>query len=89
MAGLTGALTPARRRLAAYLFLVGVVGLSFWIDHTQDVDRCRARNDSTETSARIVTDAVILAARDAEPDRVRAFREDIDRRLDEARVDCT
>lgn len=78
-----------RRRLAAYLFLVAVVAFSFWVNHQQDIERCRARNDSTETSVRLVVDAVVAAAPDAEPQRVAAFRDDIDRRLAEARVGCT
>lgn len=82
-------MSKERRRLAAYLFLVAVVAVSFWIDHLQDVDRCRARNDSTEESVGILRDALVAAATNSEPQRVAAFREDIDRRLAEARVDCT
>lgn len=89
MAGLPSALTLARRRLTAYLFLVAVVVFGFWVDHQQDIDRCRARNDSTEESVGILRDALVAAATDSEPQRVEAFRDDIDRRLADARVDCT
>lgn len=76
-------------RVAAYAVVVAVGVGGFWIDHQQDVDRCRARNESTEDSVRIVVDAVVAAASDADPDRVAGFREDIDRRLAAARVRCT
>lgn len=89
MGRVADALSPELRRLGAYLFLVGAVAFSFWVDHQQDIDRCRARNESTAESARIITEAMVAAATDAEPERVRAFLDDIDRRLREARVDCT
>lgn len=82
-------MSPERRRLGAYLFLVAVVAFGFWVDHQQDIDRCRARNESTATSVDIVVDAILVAAADADPRRVEAFRDDIDARLRAARVDCT
>lgn len=89
MARLAGAVTPERRRQGAWAFLVAVVAFGFWIDHDQDLARCRARNESTAESVGIVVDAMVDANPDADPGRVRAFRDDIDRRLVAARVDCT
>lgn len=80
---------PERLRLGAYLFLVAVVAFSFWVNHQQDIERCRDRNASTEDSVRIMAEALIAASSDAPPDRVDAFLDDLDDRLARVRVECT
>jgi hypothetical protein len=88
--GLGGPVTrQAWARLAAYAVFVAVVVVMFWINHEQDIARCEARNEATEDSVRIVVDALIFAAAEADPAQAEAFRTDIDRRLTAARVDCT
>lgn len=82
-------MTRGHRQLAAYLFLVAMMGFGFWVDHQQDIERCEARNEGTQDSVSILADAIVRAASDADPQRVAAFRDDIEARLVAARVDCT
>lgn len=76
-------------RVAAYAVFVGVTITTFWVNHLQDVDRCRASNASVERSVRIVVDAALASVDDPSSPGVQAFRTDIDRRLAAARVRCT
>lgn len=76
-------------RAAAYLLLVGVFAGTLWIDHQQDIDRCRDRNQATEDAVRIVVAALIrVGGADADPSQVETFSTDIDEQLAAVRVDC-
>lgn len=76
-------------RIAAYAVVVGVGVAGFWIDHLQDIDRCRESNASVERSVRIVVDAALASVDDPDAPGAEAFRADVDRRLAAARVLCT
>lgn len=82
-------MTTPRRQLAAYLFLCVVVAFSFWVDHQQDIDRCRERNEATRESVLIGAEALSETFPDADPDRVSSYFANLNRRLDAAEADCT